>query len=76
MTIPLPGAGVVYSAFKDFWSWVSTRLRGRRLTPEVFRGWTVDEWYRPHGERPNCPDGQSGWIRLTKISTARTYRNS
>jgi hypothetical protein len=52
MTIPLPGAGVVYSALKDFWSWVSTRLRGRRLTPDVFRGWTVDEWYRPHGDAP------------------------
>ena len=45
MATLLPGAGVVYSVLKDVWGWVSTRLRGRRLTPDVFRGWLVDEWY-------------------------------
>ena len=41
MTIPIPR----YSAFRDIWNAVSTRLRKRRLTSEVFRAWTVDQWY-------------------------------
>jgi hypothetical protein len=45
MSIPLPGAGVVYSALKDVWNWGSTRFRGRRFGLDVFRGWTVDQWY-------------------------------
>jgi hypothetical protein len=47
VSIPVPGASFVYSLLKDVWSWVSTRFRGRRLAPDVFRGWTVDKWYDP-----------------------------
>jgi len=44
MTIPLPGAGLVYSLFKDVWS----RLQGLRLPhAEAFQRWTVDQWYHP-----------------------------
>jgi hypothetical protein len=46
--LPLPGANFVYSFGKDVWRWGSSRWRGRNLLrAEVFRRWTVDQWYEP-----------------------------
>jgi len=56
VSLPLPGSGFVYSMLKDVWSWGSSRLRGRRLAPEVFRGWTVDEWYDLYDARSRFGD--------------------
>ena len=46
MSIPFPGAGLIYAALKDLGrlGWVG--LRGRRLPrAEAFQRWTVDKWY-------------------------------
>jgi len=46
--LPLPNASVVYSIGKAVWRWGSNRWRGRNLLrAEVFRRWTVDQWYQP-----------------------------
>ena len=71
MSIPLPGVGVVYSALKDVWSWGSTRLRGRRFAPEVFRGLTVDKWYRLY--RAIEKFGDQDWLH--QLDVAAQQRN-
>jgi len=49
MSIPLPGAGFVYSLLKDVGRWCWTRLRGRCLPRvETFQQWTVEQWYREY----------------------------
>jgi hypothetical protein len=48
VSIPLAGAGFIYSLVKDVGRWSLSRLQGRHL-PRIdgFRRWTVDQWYVP-----------------------------
>jgi hypothetical protein len=48
VSIPLPGAGFVYSLVKDVGRWSLSRLQGRHvLRIDGFRRWTVDQWCVP-----------------------------